>query len=92
MRVSRTLKKESRALYEGAPQADVKSPRPDIDIFMFADGSRIGIFYVDPTDALTLGQQMRSLWIEFDVDHESATVTGLQRLGLRSFEHFNNAP
>jgi hypothetical protein len=35
---------------------------------------------------------MRSLWIEFDVDHESATVTGLQRLGLRPFEHFNNAP
>jgi hypothetical protein len=92
LRVSRTLKKESRALYEGVLRADVKSPQPDIDIFTFANRSRIGIFYIDPNDALTVEQQLRSLWIEFDVDDEPATVAGLQKLGLRPFEHFNNEP
>src|SRR6516225_6554093 len=43
LRVSRTYKQKSRALYEGVLRADVKSLRPDIDIFTFADGSRIGI-------------------------------------------------
>jgi hypothetical protein len=41
--VARTLKKETRALYEGVFGATVKSPRPDTEIFTFANGSGIGV-------------------------------------------------
>jgi hypothetical protein len=33
-----------------------------------------------------------SLWIEFDVDDEPATVAGSQKRRLRPFERFNTEP
>ena len=91
LRISRTFKKKSRALCEGVLRAELKSPQPYTDNHV-CERITHWYSYVDPKDALTLEQQLRSLWIEFDVDDEPATATGLQKLGLRPLEHFNNEP
>jgi hypothetical protein len=46
----------------------VKSPPPDVEIYTFANGSGIGIFYIDPAQALTPVQYMNAIWLEFEVD------------------------
>jgi hypothetical protein len=90
--VADTLRRETRALYEGALGATVKSLRPDLDMFAFANGSRIGVCYVDPSQALTPAQHLRAVWLEFEVDDEPAVAAHLAKLGLRPFEYFDDEP
>jgi len=87
--VAKPLKDATRALYEGVLQASVKSPRPEVDIFTFANGSGIGVFYVDPSEALTPAQHMKAIWLEFEVDDEPATAASLETLAMRPFEYFD---
>jgi hypothetical protein len=87
--VLNTLKEQTRALYEGVLGATVKSPRPDVEIFTFANGSGIGVFYIDPAEALTPMEHMKAIWLEFEVDDESAVAAGLEKLGMRPFEYFD---
>jgi hypothetical protein len=89
--VANTLKKETRALYEGALEGTVKSPRPDIEIFTFSDGSGIGVSYVDPREALTPQQHRKAIWLEFEVDDVPAVASKLGRLGMEPFEYFDKA-
>jgi hypothetical protein len=89
--VANTLRQQTRALYEGVLGASVKSPRPDIEIFTFTNGSGIGVFYVDPGLALTPEQHLKAIWLEFEVEHEKATVAKLEVLGIRAFEYFDKA-
>jgi hypothetical protein len=87
--VGNTLKKQTRALYEGVLGASVMSPRPDTEIFTFANGSGIGVFYVDPSQALTPEQHLKAIWLEFEVEDEKATAAKLEALGMRAFEYFD---
>src|SRR6516164_3826047 len=87
--VAKTLKEETRALYEGVLGASVKSPRPDVEIFTFTNGSGIGVFYVDPGEALTPAQHMNAIWLGFEVEDEPAVAAGLEKLGMRPFEYFD---
>ena len=87
--VANNLKAETRALYQGVLGASVKTPRPEVDIFTFANGSGIGVFYVDPAEALTPAQHKQALWLEFEVENEAAAVAGLARIGLHPFEYFD---
>jgi len=87
--VPKTLKEQTRALYEGVLGASVKSPRPDVEIFTFANGSGIGVFYVEPGDALTPAQHLKAIWLEFEVDDEPGAAAGLEKLGKRPFEYFD---
>jgi hypothetical protein len=89
--VANTLRQQTRALYEGVLGASVMSPRPDTEIFTFADGSGIGVFYVDPGLALTPEQHLRAIWLEFEVEDEKATAAKLKALGIRTFEYFDKA-
>jgi hypothetical protein len=87
--VAKNLKAETRAVYEGVLGATVKSPRPDVEIFTFSNGSGIGVFYVEPGVALTPAQHMNAIWLEFEVDDDAAAATALGTLGLRPFEYFD---
>jgi hypothetical protein len=87
--VANILKKETRAVYEGVLGATVRSPMPDLEIFTFANGSGIGVFFVDPLEALTPAQHLKAIWLEFEVDDEPATVAGLEKLGMHPFEYFD---
>ncbi|HMF20665.1 MAG TPA: hypothetical protein VKG24_00865 [Pseudolabrys sp.] len=90
--VARTLQNQTRAVYGDVLGASVKTLREDFDVFTFADNSQIGVFYVDPNLALTPAQHMSAMWLEFRVDNETAIGAGLQKLGLRPFDHFNTEP
>jgi hypothetical protein len=87
--VAKDLKAETRAVYEGVLGATVTSPRPDVEVFTFSDGSGIGVFYVEPTVALTPAEHMNAIWLEFEVDNEVAAAAALGKLGLRPFEYFD---
>lgn len=87
--VSRTLRDATRALYEGALGAARESPRPGVDVFTFDGGTGIGVFYVDPDEALTPAQHRSAIWLEFEVDDEPAVVAALAALGLHPFEYFD---
>ena|SRR5712692_6236989 len=89
--VAKTFQKETRALYQGVLGATVQSPRPDLEVFTFANGSGIGVYYVDPGEALTPAQHMKAIWLEFEVDDEPAVIAGLEKLGMRAFEYFDKA-
>ena len=87
--VADTLRKETRALYEGVFGATVKSAGPKIDVYTFANGSGIGVYYVDSSTALTPAQHMNALWLEFEVDDERDAAARLAKLGIKPFEYFD---
>lgn len=89
--VANTLKKQTRAVYEGVLGGSVTSPRPDMEIFTFTDGSGIGVFYVDPEEALTPEQHRKAIWLEFEVEDEPAVADKLRDLGMKPFEYFDKA-
>jgi hypothetical protein len=87
--VARPLKEQTRALYAGVLGATTKSPRPEVEIFRFANGSAIGVFYLEPSEALTPAQHLNALWLEFEVDDLPGTIAGLAKLGIRPFDYFD---
>jgi len=87
--VPHAFKDQTRAMYEGVFAATITSPRPDVEIITFADGSGIGVFYVDPADALTPEEHRKGLWLEFEVENEADTVAKLAALGIEAFEYFD---
>jgi hypothetical protein len=89
--VANTLRQQTRTLYEGVLGAIVKSPRPEFEIFTFANSSEIGVFYVDPGVALTPEEHLKAIWPEFEVEDEKATAAKLEALGIRAFEYFDKA-
>ena len=91
LNVANILRQQTRALYEGVLGASVMSQRPDTEIFKFANGSRIGVSYVEPSQALTPEQHLKAIWLEFEVEDEKVTVAKLETLGMRPFEYFEKA-
>lgn len=89
--VANRYKQQTRALYEGVLGATVTSPRPGIEIFTFTNGSGIGVFYVEPGQALTPEQHLKAIWLEFEVEDEQATAAKLEALGMRPFDYFDKA-
>jgi len=59
--VADALRQQTRALYEGVLGASVMSPRPDTEIFKFANGSVLGVSYIDPSQALTPEQHLKAI-------------------------------
>ena len=89
--VADALRQQTRALYEGVLGASVMSPRPDTEIFKFANGSVLGESYIDPSQALTPEQHLKAIWLEFEVEDEKTTVAKLEALGIWPFEYFDKA-
>src|SRR5207244_13298040 len=89
--VASTFKQQTRALYEGVLRATVVSPRPEVEIFTFSNGSGIGVFYVNPSEALTPEQHLKAIWLEFEVEDEKTAAAEMEGLGMRPFEYFEKA-
>ena len=85
--LAKGLESATRALYEGVLGARVKSPAPHLEIFTFGDGANIGVFYVEPREALAPQELMRALWREIEVDDPAATSKALGALGIHPFEY-----
>jgi hypothetical protein len=89
--VANTLQRQARALCEGVLGANVTSPRSELEIFQFGNGSAIEVSYVDPSQALTPEQHLKAIWLEFEVEDEKATAAKLEALGMWPFEYFDKA-
>jgi hypothetical protein len=46
------------------------------------DGCQVGVFYVAPGEALSVEDQQKGAWLEFDVADIDATTKALTALGL----------
>jgi hypothetical protein len=53
------------------------------------NGSGTGVFYVDPSQALTPEQHLKAVWLEFEVEDEQATAVKLEALGMSPFDYFD---
>ena len=89
--VANSYKQQTRALYEGVLGATVTSSRSGIEIFTFTNGSGIGVFYVEPSQALTPEQHLKAIWLEFEVEDEQAAAAKLEALSMRPLDYFNKA-
>jgi hypothetical protein len=59
------------------------TPREDLDVFTFDDGSCLGVYFVDHEEALTLEQQRAvGTWIELAVDDADAALATLTAKGF----------
>jgi hypothetical protein len=85
--VATGLRAETRSLYGSTLGATMTSPAPPIDVFTFADGANIGVFYVEPSEALSPVEMRRALWLEIEVDDPAATSKALAKLGIHPFEY-----
>lgn len=89
--VSRDLKAQTRALYQEVFHANLSSPHEDLDAFSLANGSGIGVFYVDPLDALTPEDHMKAIWLEFEVPSVEQAASALASMGIRPFDYFDKS-
>jgi len=62
------------------------SPRPDLDLYEFAGGEVLGLFFVDPADAPTETDYLKATWLEIKVDEPAAWKVRLQAFGVREAE------
>lgn len=80
----RALQAAVRRFYEEGFGCERKSPREDLDQFLFAAGESVGVFYVDAARALPDSVWELAPWLEFLVeDVPSAEQKLLDAGGVR---------
>lgn len=85
--ISRDLRSELRAVLEGVLQCEVSSPMSDIDIYRFADGSLLGAYLVNASEALPPAELKKAPWLELCVEDVASAKKGLAGLGMKPFEY-----
>jgi len=59
-------------------------PMTDLEVFVFGDGSKVGVYTLSPNDALAPAQHERAgTWIEIRVDDPDGTGARLEGIGAR---------
>jgi hypothetical protein len=63
----------------------VPSPRPDLDLFEFAGGFIVGVFYADDTKVLPEAEHRKAIWLEIQASDPKAledriTAAGIERM------------
>jgi hypothetical protein len=80
-----------RAFWIGVFGCDHMSPRADVDVFAFRDGSRIGVYFVDDADALDDEQHRKGgTWIEIRVDDEQAMRDAIAAAGAARLSYHDD--
>jgi catechol 2,3-dioxygenase-like lactoylglutathione lyase family enzyme len=62
------------------------SPRPDLDLYEFANAVVLGLFFVPPADALPERAQLKAVWLEIKVDDTAAWKARLEAFGVTLVE------
>lgn len=70
-----------RRFYEQGFGAGRRSPRDDLDQFLFEDGGSVGVFYVSPERALPDSVWEFAPWLEYLVDDPDAAAERLVAAG-----------
>jgi hypothetical protein len=58
------------------------SPRPDLDLYEFEGGFVVGLFFVDPAEALPEAEYLKAGWLEIKVPDPAAFQSRVQALGV----------
>src|SRR4051812_25246216 len=88
--IDRAHREKVRATLEALGATAPTSPVPHLDVFLI-DGFSIGVFFVDPADALSPADQRKGSWLEFLVPDVEAGVKRLVDLGVERVEYMDKA-
>jgi hypothetical protein len=87
MNLPAQLRARAREFYAGLLECKVLgSPRPDLDLYEFAGGEVLGLFFVDAADALSEADYLKATWLEIKVDDPERWKTRLQAFGVEKVE------
>ncbi len=87
MNVAHSLRPRTRDFYAGLLKCkSLESPRDDLDLYEFAGGFILGLFFVDPSATLTDAQYLNAMWMELKVDDPAAWQARLIAFGVNPVE------
>ena len=87
MTVAAPVRARTREFYAGLLGCQVlESPREDLDLYEFADGVVVGLFFVDAAEAPSDAECLKGTWLEIKVDDPAAWKARLQGFGVREVE------
>lgn len=70
-----------RRFYEDGFGCERRTPRDDLDQFLFEDGGSVGVFYVTAAEALPDDAWAMAPWLEYLVDDPAAALDRLLAAG-----------
>jgi hypothetical protein len=73
--------------YAGTLGCERMSPLPELDVFQFADGFSLGVYYAERSSVLSPELWMRAPWLELLVDDIGAVRGALAAQGIEPFEY-----
>ncbi|MDP3277342.1 MAG: hypothetical protein Q8Q09_19295 [Deltaproteobacteria bacterium] len=88
--VSPSLRENTQRFYTQGLSATCTSPNEQLDLFAFAKGETLGVFYND--QALTEDEMRRAPWLEFAVSDPDAVASTLLTLGGTAVKGLTNHP
>ncbi len=89
--VDRALRAQVRRFYEEGLGCRRAEPILDLDVFEFTDGCHMGVYFVDPPEALTPEQALKATWIEFTVEDVEAAARRLPDFGATVVPYHDKA-
>jgi hypothetical protein len=77
------LRERAREFYSGICGCKtMESPRPDLDLYQFDGGFVVGLFFVDPAEAIPEDQYVKATWLEIQVPDPASFTDRLRALGV----------
>ena len=87
MNVAHGLRPRTREFYDGLLKCKpLASPRDDLDLYEFAGGFVLGLFFVDPAETLSDDKYLKGMWMELKVDDPAAWKDRLLEFGVTPVE------
>jgi catechol 2,3-dioxygenase-like lactoylglutathione lyase family enzyme len=78
------LRARAREFYGGVLGCKVvESSRPDLDLYEFAGGEVLGLFFVEASAALSEADNLKATWLEIKVEDPAAWKARLVAFGVR---------
>jgi catechol 2,3-dioxygenase-like lactoylglutathione lyase family enzyme len=82
------LRARSREFYAGLLGCKVlESPLPDLDLYEFAGGFVLGLFFAEVGEVLTAADHLKGTWIEIKVDDPEAWSARLRAFGVEPVDY-----
>jgi hypothetical protein len=82
------LRARAREFYAGLLECKVlESPRADLDLYEFAGGEVLGLFFVDAADTLSERDCLKATWLEIKVDDPGRWKARLETFGVEEVEY-----
>jgi hypothetical protein len=88
MTLPHRLRSQSKAFYAGLLGCiALESPRPDLDLYQFAGGFVLGLFFAEDAEALPAANYLKAMWMELKTDDPVALKRRLLEFGVKEVEY-----